>query len=280
MKSYIKKHLRELIWFSFLNDTQIFLSHEFLEILFICYKKKKTIMDENDLKLILEKTVYESIEKDEEGELKWINVHNNNFRILIKNDIMFLKNRSQNINKKWFIVPYQQLIKMTYVFNFEEEDIDFFKLILEIDSEYKKMLLKCAKKNLVLEDEVYSILNVNTDTYFEDIESVKNYSYEKQETESWDDEEWDEPEGDESALYESIQDVSPSASAGASVNEPLYESIDNTPPIPYPVDYNDTENKYIYTNENNNLTTDELANVLKKALSNRINISMVPEDND
>lgn len=250
MRSYVKKHLRELIWFSFLNQTHIFLSHEFFEILFICHNKKKVIMDENNLKLMLRKTIFESIEKDEEGEMKWISEHNKKFRVLIKNDLFFLKDRSPKINKKWFLITYKQLIKMTYDFNFEEEDIDFFELIMEIDEEYKKMLLICVNKGLVLEDEVYSILNVNTDHYIDDTETIKSYDDDDDNAtinndDEWDDEDWDEPEGDET------------------IPPPYMSSNDNY--------------------ENNNLptkTSDELALQLKQALNNRIDISLVQKDKD
>lgn len=272
MRSYVKKHLRELIWFAFLNQTHIFLSHEFFEILFICHSKKKDIMDENSLKLMLRKTIFDSIEKDEEGEVKWISEHNKQFRILIKNDLYFLQNRSTKINRKWFLITYKQLLKMTYDFNFEEEDIDFFELIMEIDDEYKKMLLMCVNKGLVLEDEVYSILNVNTDNYIDDsatslndvygsrksIYSSSNNEYSSMNQiedgydEEWDNEEWDEPEGIETPTEDK--------------QVPKY---DNTSVI-------EEEKNDIVPNR----TLEELAAKLKQALSNRVDISITPQDQE
>lgn len=171
MKGYVKKHLRELIWFSFLNQTDIFLSHELFEFLYICYRKKKYRLNEHGLKLMLRKTVFDAIYKDNEGELKWISENNKDYKVLIKNDLIFLRDRSKNIMRKWFLVSYKQFLKITCDFEYEEEDIYFFDMIMEIDEEYKKMLMYCHNKGLSLEDEVYSILNVKNDNYIEDIEN-------------------------------------------------------------------------------------------------------------
>lgn len=177
MKGYIKKHLRELIWFSFLNQTDVFLSHELFEFLYICYRKAKYRLNENNLKLMLRKTVFDSIYKDNEGELKWISENNKDYRVLIKNDLIFLRDRSKNIMRKWFLVSYKQFLKITCEFEYEDEDIYLFDMIMEIDEEYKKMLMYCHNKGLSLEDEVYSILNVKNDNYIEDIENIKNEEY-------------------------------------------------------------------------------------------------------
>ncbi|QKE44504.1 hypothetical protein Yalta_057 [Yalta virus] len=279
MRSYVKKHLRELMWFAFLNQTHIFLSHEFFEILFICHNKKKDTIDENSLKLMLRKTIFDSIEKDEEGEVKWISEHNKKFRILIKNDLFFLQNRSSKINRKWFLITYKQLLKMTYDFNFEEEDIDFFELIMEIDEEYKNMLLMCLNKGLVLEDEVYSILNVNTDNYIEDnAGSLKDeYSSDKS------------IYGSRKSLYAfSNNDYS-------SINHINNDNIDNDydeewdepEGVETPIEESEIQ-KYNNTNvigEDNSVlppsrTLDELAAKLKQALSNRVDISLTPQDKD
>lgn len=204
MKPYIKKHLRELIWFSFLNDTYIFLSHEIFELLYICYKKKKVTLDEKSLRLMLKKTIFDSIEKDDEGEIRWISKNNKKFRVLIKNDLLFLKYRSEKIIKKWFLISYKQFIKITYEFNYDDEDIDFFELIMEIDDEYKKMLLKCNNMGLILEDEVYSILNVNTDNYIDDSETIKSETGCDSDGSDFWDESWDEEEEDKYAATEVI----------------------------------------------------------------------------
>lgn len=177
MKRYVKKHLRELIWFSFLNQSDIFLSHELFEFLYICYRKKKYRLNENGLRLILRKTVFDAIYNDNEGELKWISENNKDYRVLIKNDLIFLRDRSKNIMRKWFLVSYKQFLKITCDFEYEEEDIYFFDLIMEIDEEYKKMLMYCHNKGLSLEDEVYSILNVKNDHYIEDTENIKTDNY-------------------------------------------------------------------------------------------------------
>lgn len=177
MKEYIKGHLKELIWFSFLNKTQIFLSHELFEIFYICYKKEKVMIDENSLKLMLKKTIFNAVDKDDIGEIKWINENSKKYKTLIKKDILFLNGRSKKIVKKWFLISFKQLIKTTYEFYFEEEDIDLFEIIMEIDDEYKSMLLNCIRNKLSLDDEVYSILNIDTDQYIEDnILKERNYS--------------------------------------------------------------------------------------------------------
>lgn len=208
MRNLIKKHLREIIWFSFLNRTDIFLSHELLEMLCICYKQEKAAINKESLKFILRKIIFNSIENNEEGRIKWIGPNNKKFKILLKNDLMFLKNREHNLIKKWFLISFKHLISASRGLCFKEEDIDLYDIIMEIDGEYKEMLLNCIHKKLCLEDEVSSVLNVNSsDIYFDDTTSLKNSSvygsrFLDNESEGWEDD-WDEDE----VIYENLENI-------------------------------------------------------------------------
>lgn len=207
MRKLIKKHLREIIWFSFLNRTNIFLSHELLEMIYICYRKKKVVINKESLKFILRKIIFNSIENNEEGEITWIGPNNKKFNILVKNDLLFLKNR-ENLIKKWFLISFKHLISTSRGISFVEENINLYDIIMEIDAEYKQMLLNCIRKKLSLEDEISSILNVDSsDIYFDDTASLGNNSFYglkflDNESEGWIDD-W----VDDEIIYENVDNI-------------------------------------------------------------------------
>ena len=210
MRNLIKKHLREIIWFGFLNKTDIFLSHELLEMLYICYKQEKTVINKESLKFILRKIIFNSIENNEEGRIKWIGPNNKKFKVLVKNDLLFLKGREGNFIKKWFLISFKHLVSSSRGLSFTEEDINLYDIIMEIDREYKELLLNCIHKKLCLEDEVSSVLNVNSsDIYFDDIASIKSNAIygsrffgSESGSEGWVDD-W----GEDEVIYENMENI-------------------------------------------------------------------------
>lgn len=204
MEEDIKRHMREILWIHYLYDTGVFLSFELLEYISSSLSGKNIPIKNSLLNGLYEATVQNCLSIKKNGNIVFISEHNKYFKTLIKKDIDFLNHRDPEIEKKWVVLPYRNFLPVLENFKIKNKNITFYDIAMELDSEYKKLIMNVYKKKLDLVEEVAQILNFYDKDYFID----DDLYYDDESVDFTDDEEEQEISSEVREILENLQNIS------------------------------------------------------------------------
>lgn len=202
MEEEIKNHMREILWIHYLYDTGIFLSFELLEYISHSLSGKNLPIKNSLINTLFEETVQDCLNIKKEGIVFWVAEDNKYFKTLIRKDLTFLSQRDTNIEKKWFILPYSNFLPVLEKFRIKNKNKTFYDIAMELDTEYKKLVMLVYKKKLDLGEEIAQILNFYEKDFFMD-----DYLYYEDNEQDSDNEENIEVSEEVKKILNNIQDL-------------------------------------------------------------------------